>query len=256
MLKLMLDLIPHLAVACGIGIVLWFLYTGLQFLLSSRLPGDYTEWHRRFSLAVCVVLGLIVPWGADKIEKAWTRMAQRPVAAETAKAVPVHEVTLGTIGIGVVCGLIFLASVAWQVSIWVKCSRDNDTAAYTFGAPLAIGGGIFLLTLIGTIALGILSKLDTRIYMDTGKLLPVTGCVLIMCVCFYLKSCVSAILIGATVSWSAWSLLMHGEWSFIPIFATVFDVVSESLPRWVGSLYTTVSLGFSATSVVRASLAD
>ena len=52
----------------------------------------------------------------------------------------------------------------------------------------------------------------------------------------------------STISWTAWSFLMHGEWAFIPIFSLVFNLVANVLPGWVENVYIIVTLGMAVVT--------
>ena len=142
--------------------------------------------------------------------------------------------------IGVLCGFILFAGLGRQLELWedakfkLDCGEDSNFIL----VPAGIAGSVFFLTAFGAIIFAIFAAIDGSIRYDGGELFFITLAVGGLCITFYIKAMIGSILISATASWSVWNLLIHGEWSFIPIFEIVFSFVSNVLPEWVGILYT------------------
>lgn len=154
---------------------------------------------------------------------------------------------------GVICGLIFLAAVIWQLRIYHLCSgydeydsgwndigwdratrvnRAKRTILLTFGLPGGISGVVVLLAAIGALALCILTAIDGK-PVDWMASLRFFGAVLAVSVAFFLKQCINVVLLGATATWTVYQLLFNGEVSFIPVFRMLFDFVASSAPGWI-----------------------
>lgn len=152
---------------------------------------------------------------------------------------------------GVICGMIFLAAVAWQLHIYVRCSDfDGKRAALlTFGLPGMLAAAIVALTAIGGISLWILTTIDGRPVQGWPRL-TFFGAVLAVCLAFFIKQCFNAALLGATATWTVYQLMFNGELSFIPVFRVLFDFVASAAPAWIQMLYVTLSLGYALTSAI------
>ncbi len=164
------------------------------------------------------------------------------------------------VGKGLACGLIFVAAVFWQFRIYGKCrgiSRRRSAARDAFFVTFLVPGGlavfVVILAAIGTIAYGVLAGIDPNRDVEIWPLSRFFLAVCLIAIAFFLKNCVNAALLGATVTWSCYSFLFYGEFSFIPLFRLLFEYFASTAPAWVQLLYTALSLGYALFSAIAAS---
>jgi hypothetical protein len=125
------------------------------------------------------------------------------------------------------------------------------------GVPLL---GIFVLSVpasIGAIGYGIMTALDPSREVLINPIEPLISFVLAVVTlsyAFYIKCIFNALLLGATLTWWLYFLLVYGEGSLIPIFQLLFDLVASSAPEWFRTLYIVISLGYSAVTAIVASV--
>jgi hypothetical protein len=169
---------------------------------------------------------------------------------------------------GMICGLVFLAAVAWQIRIYYKANAssraaedllfsrfDEDDRAkfFTFVLPFTLSFVIISLTALGVISYGVLATIDHR-PVATESLWTFFIAVSVIVIAFNIKAMINVILLGATITWSMYRLLFYGEISFIPLFRLVFDIAAAWAPDWIQALYTILALGYAGFSAFQSSL--
>lgn len=181
---------------------------------------------------------------------------------------------------GMFCGLVFLAGVAWQIRIYQTASESyrgweelvlaflknprrfgnasRSTLAdrarlMTFALPFTASWVVVALALVGVVAYGLLASIDPQREVSFVPLARFFVAVVIIAAAFLVKSLLNAVLLSATVTWTLYKLLLHGEFSFIPLYSILFELVSEGLPLWIPGLYTLLSLGYAVVSAVSSS---
>jgi len=124
---------------------------------------------------------------------------------------------------------------------WVS---DRKAFLLTFALPFSFFVLLTILVAIGLIAYAILGSIDSRSQISIGPLCYFLLAVAGVTFAFFLKSCVNAILLGETATWMLYNLLFNGEWSLLPVFRLLFDLVAHESPAWIQVLYTILTLGY------------
>ena len=171
------------------------------------------------------------------------------------------------------CGLVFVACAVWQIWIYRRCTneywnypqnrRDSKsekllfrTQLLTFVLPGSASALVIALAAIGTIGYGILAGIDPERTVVGAGLFKFFLAITAISVAFFIKQCLSAVLLGATIAWTLYHLLFYGTLSFIPVFNALFQFVAPSAPDWLQGVYTTLALGYAVFSACASSLEE
>ena len=157
------------------------------------------------------------------------------------------------IGIGALCGGLLIGSIVWQFRVWGNCSKSSRARFLTFGIPFY--GGVILnsISALGAIAYGAIGYFDPNSGVEFAPLMRFVLIIFCASLAFFFKSCINAIMVGLTATWSLYFLLSYGQFEFVPIFRTTFEVFASGAPDWLQIVYTGLCLSYSAFAAVSCS---
>lgn len=166
--------------------------------------------------------------------------------------------------VGLICAVVFLASVYWQFALYYKMGLKPELdlgkpsfspsqkkyLMLTVGVPFSGAIVLTLLAAVGAIGYGILANIDPErsATVNPTALLYFVLAVGAVSFAFVIKSFVNALILGATLTWTLYHLLSYGTFSFIPLFTSLFDLVASGAPDWIQVLYTIFALGYCGIS--------
>lgn len=125
---------------------------------------------------------------------------------------------------------------------YVNIDFDNVNAIRVILIPFLVSLGLLSLSVFGATASYIMGFLDNKIEVVGSELGVVCSSLFILCAAFFFKTLFGVTVLTWTIIWFVWNLLMHGEFSLLPVFAAIVDMVAGTLPIWIGTAYISITL--------------